>query len=119
MTIAMKIAGHRSVDTHVFEHRLEWRSPVFSLIQGLNSVAPVPVGGQCLIPGKRREAVAIGEAEDIIERRLRLAIGHEIEDTHALDSAWRGVDPGIIETGAVVHGMANTHAQFATSRASR
>ncbi len=118
VTVAMEVGGDSGVDAHVFEDLRERRNPVLALVESLNRVAPMPVGRQRLVSRQRRKTVAVREAKDVFERRFRRPVGHHVEQTHALDRAGRGVDPGIVGSRAVVDGMPNAEPQLTASASS-
>src|ERR1700693_2073735 len=114
MTVAMKVAGDGSVDSHVFENLRERRNPVLPMVQCLNCVTPVPVRGQRPEAGKRWKPAVIGEAQGVLQGCFRLPIGNHIKQTHPPVGSRRGVDPGVIESRAIVEGVSNTEPQLPT-----
>src|SRR5580704_6038427 len=115
MTVAVKVTGDGSIDSHIFENWRERRHPVLPLIQSLNCVTPVPVGGQRFVSWERWKPVAIGEAQDILQCRIRLLNGNQVKQTHPLDGGRRGVDPRVLKPRAVVNGMSNTEPECPSS----
>ena len=84
------------VDAHGLQHRLERRRPLGTVRHRLHGVGEMPVRAQRLVSGEGGEAIAIGVAEHVRQRRFRCAVGHEEEDAHALGASGRRIHPRVV-----------------------
>ena len=93
--VAVEVHDDRRVDPHRLQDRLERRRPVEPVLERLHGVGEVPVGAQGLVAVEGPEPVAVGEREDLVERRLGRAVGQQEEHRHPLRLARRGVHPRV------------------------